>query len=196
MNAPSSTPSASPLALPEAIRDLNRVCADVGLPVVVCPNLEDPGREATLGTANQATVRQLADLLRTSMRRTYDTVAALSSALEAHGLKSPEPGVQAGEIVLGDLSLSDAVRLAELLGVPRWEPTDPLEVELADWFQSQVIVDRLGRAFREATGEFLDLLFHHGCHRCGRHTPVISTGAFPVATALRLLEALEYGDGE
>lgn len=194
MNAP-NTPSASPLALPEAIRDLNRVCADVGLSMMACPNPEDPGHEATLGAVDQATVRRLTDLLHISMQRTYDAVAALRSALEAHGLKTPELGVRAGEIVLGDLSLSDAVRLAELLGVPRWEPTDSLEVELADWFQSQVVVDRLGRAFREATGGFLDLLFHHGCHRCGR-SPAIATGAFPVGTALRLLDALDFGNSQ
>ncbi|MFJ4689311.1 hypothetical protein [Streptomyces sp. NPDC088789] len=192
MNAPDSR-SPHLLGLPEAIQDLNSVCREAGLGLIVCPNPDAPQHEATLGPADQATVRQMTDLLRTSMTRTYDTVAALRSALTAHGVQTPDLAVAAGEIVLGDLTVPDAERLAHVLGAPpRGPEEDPVD-ELADWPQGNEVVERLDRAFRQATDGFLDLAFHPDCCRCGEK-PAVSTGAVPVATARRLLDALEYGD--
>ncbi|MCX4659126.1 hypothetical protein [Streptomyces uncialis] len=192
MNAPEAQPPGL-LALPEAIRDLNSVCREAGLTLMVCPNPDAPGREATLGPVDPTTVRQMTGLLRISMERTYDTVAALRSTLEAHGIKSPDLGVVAGEIVLGDLTVPDAERLAQVLGAPLRGPEEDPVVELADWPQGKEVVDRLDRAFRQATDGFLDLAFHPDCCRCGE-TPAVSTGAITVGTARRLLDALEYGD--
>ncbi|MER7047941.1 hypothetical protein [Streptomyces jumonjinensis] len=192
MNAPDPR-SPGPSALPEAIRDLNSVCSEAGLSLMVCPNPDAPGREAKLGTADPTTVRQLTDLLRTSMKRTYDTVAALRSTLEAHGLKTPDLSVVAGEIVLGDLTVPDAERLARVLGAPPREPEADPVIELADWPQGKEVTARLDRAFRQATDGFIDLAFQPDCCRCGEK-PAVSTGAISVGTARRLLDALEYGD--
>jgi hypothetical protein len=190
VNAPAPRP---PSALPEAIRDLNAVCSEAGLHLVACPDPDAPGREVKLGTADPTTVRQLTDLLRTSMKRTYDTVAALRSALEAHGLAATELSVVSGEIVLGDLTVPDAERLAQVLGAPPREPEQEPVIELADWPQGKEVVDRLDRAFRQATNRFIDLAFQPDCCRCGEK-PAVSTGAISVGTARRLLDALEYGD--
>ncbi|MFE7129346.1 hypothetical protein ACFVIM_00605 [Streptomyces sp. NPDC057638] len=178
--------------LTDAIRDLNATCSEVGLRLVACPSPDDPGREAVLGTADPATVRQLTDLLRASMTRTYDTVAALRGAVAAHGVQVPDLSVVAGEIMLGDLTVPDAERLAQVLGAPARDPEAEPVSELADWPQGKEVAARLGHAFREVTGKFIDLAFQPDCSRCGSK-PAISTGAVSVGTARLLLEALEYG---
>ncbi|MFD5553764.1 hypothetical protein ACFWIA_07980 [Streptomyces sp. NPDC127068] len=160
---------------------------------MIHPSPDAPGREAKLGTADPMTVRRLADLLRTSMKDTFETLAALRGVLEAHGLTAPDLAVVAGEIVVGDLTVPDAERLAQALGAPPREAgADPV-IELADWPQGKEVTARLDRALREATDRFIDLAFQPDCGRCGGK-PVVSTGAVSVATARRLLAALEYGD--
>ncbi|MFF2025233.1 hypothetical protein ACFVW2_25925 [Streptomyces sp. NPDC058171] len=189
MNRLSLQPRPLTTSLPGAIRDLNAVCREVGLPLPVSPSTEDPARRIELGTVDEDTVLQLTDLLRRGMKRTYETRDRLRRALTAHGLDAPDLGLEDGEIVLGNLPVAAAERLAQLLGAP----PRPVTTALDDWPEAQEVLTRLQKAFRDATGGgFLDLLFLSDCLRCGGE-PVISTGPISVKTARRLVSALEYG---
>ncbi|MGW1279602.1 hypothetical protein ACWD4V_21990 [Streptomyces tsukubensis] len=160
----------------------------MGLPFSVTPSTDDPARRAELGTVDEDTVLQLTDLLRRGMKRAYETRDRLRRVLAAHELVAPDLGLADGEVVLGNLAIPAAERLAQLLGAPPRPDTDS-----DDWPEAQEVVVRLQKAFRIATGGgFLDLLFLSECLRCGGQ-PMISTGPIPVKTARRLVSVLEYG---
>ncbi|MER7049538.1 hypothetical protein [Streptomyces jumonjinensis] len=191
MNVYASHPRPGESSLPGAIRDLDTVCREAGLLLAVSPSVDDPKARVELGTVNEETVVQLTGLLRTGMKRAYETVDGLRRALAAHDLETPGLGLIHREIVLGDLTVPTSERLAQLLGAPPQESRSALDLD--DWPEAEKVVARLHEAFRSATGiTFLDLLFHPECLRCGK-TPVISTGPIPLKAARRLLRALEYG---
>ncbi|WDN52475.1 hypothetical protein [Streptomyces clavuligerus] len=167
------------------------MCREAGLPLSVNPSTEDPARRVDLGTIDEDIVLQLTDLLRRSMKRAYETRDRMRRALAAHGLDAPDLGLADGEIVLGNLTVAAADRLAQLLGAPPRPPRP--DRDLDDWPEAQKTVARLQGAFREATGGgFLDLLFLSDCLRCGGE-PVVSTGPIPLKSARRLVSALEFG---
>ncbi|MEU3597153.1 hypothetical protein ABZ714_00220 [Streptomyces sp. NPDC006798] len=163
----------------------------MGLPLSVHPSPHDPASRVELGTVDADTVLQLTNLLRRGMKRAYETRDRLRRALAVHGLDAPDLGLADGEVVLGDLTVAAADRLAQLLGAPPRPPRS--DRDLDDWPEAQKVVARLQGAFREATGGgFLDLLFLSDCLRCGGE-PVVSTGPIPLKSARRLLNALEFG---
>lgn len=112
---------------------------------------------------------------------------ALNSALGAHELDGhPTPTSDKGRIALGEIPVTSADRLADVLGA---EPA-PERTELPDWPEGHRIVLRLRTALASAIGhEFVDVAFVPYCPRCDED-PVLTLGSLSLTAARRLTQAL------
>lgn len=130
--------------------------------------------------------QELARLLRKGMKRAHRAADSLLTATRKHHLEDfPDPTVRDGRIVLGEISVTTADRLANILGAP--PQPDPGDIE--DWPEAQLVVDRLDSQIHRVTGEFLHMDYLAWCQRCGE-PPAISLGDLSVKGARRLASAL------
>lgn len=149
-----------------------------------------PGPYIELGVIHADTASELARLIRKAMKGAFNTAEALRIALRAHKLDMPDPYVHQAKIHFGDISLATADHLACILGAP---PQQDSHLDLTEWPEAQQVVDRLGAAFKAATGgAFLDLYFHPDCLRCNADA-AMTLGDMDVRTARRFLTALQFG---
>ncbi|MEV7085914.1 hypothetical protein AB0O07_08470 [Streptomyces sp. NPDC093085] len=167
--------------------ELDNVLRAAGLRVST--KVPSEGSLLMLSPFDAATAIELTRLIRQGMKRTYRIVEALRTLLGGHGLEAPGICVDRGKIRLGDVSVPTADRLACLLGAP---PQD-IRVDLTEWPEAQQVIDRLGSAFKTATGGgFLDPLFHPDCLRCDE-IAAVELGSIDVRTARRLVAVLRFG---
>ncbi|MFF3976621.1 hypothetical protein [Streptomyces sp. NPDC001828] len=176
----------------DAAQDLDRVLRAAGLGDLRSRLVQEEGEQAhiSLNDIDAGTATELSRLIQKSMRRAYKAASALRDALRAHGLSDAlEPRVHNAAIQLGELSISDADRLAVALGAPP-QPDLP---DVPDWPDAAQVYDRLDRVLTKATrGGFVDMRQLAYCERCDQE-PAIALGTVQVNTARRLATALQFG---
>ncbi|GGN51571.1 hypothetical protein GCM10012285_41810 [Streptomyces kronopolitis] len=131
---------------------------------------------------------RLEHLVRKGMDGIYSLAEELRCAVLNHGLVDfPVPLVCGlDSIVLGDISIHTAERLACILGA---EPGTEL-AEVPDWPEANAVCDRLAAAFKAATdGAFMDMILHSYCRRCDED-PAIELGSIKADVARRFVKAL------
>lgn len=175
----------------QAASELGEIFRAVGINVSLVAVNDDDDRAPfiNLGTVDAATGFELVRRIRKGMKPLLQTANALQAAFLAHELDIPDPIIYHGKIILGNISVPAADRLACLLGAPSQQEV----VDLTEWPEAQQVVDRLGDAFVEATrGGFIDPKLHPECLRC-QEDAAIQLGTIDVRTARRLASALEFG---
>ncbi|MGW8552833.1 hypothetical protein [Streptomyces tubercidicus] len=133
---------------------------------------------------------RLGRLVRKGMDEDYVLAEELRCALLAHDLdRFPEPQVCGTKIVLGQVSIRTADRLACILGAPPGPELD--EYESPDWPESNAVFDKLNAALKATdVGVFVDMWLHSYCRRCEGDS-AIELGSIKVDTARRFLKALQ-----
>lgn len=187
MNSTDSLPEPGRPTVAEAMSELNRACQAAGLKIQLTPSKTRFGRYLGLGEVTPETALRLVELIQHQLTEAHETAEELWGVFQRHGLDMPTPYVLNSRICLGDVGIETADRLAILLGAAsRAEPS------ATGWAVGQETADRLSAAFKEATGEVLDVLFHPDCLRCDNEA-AISLRSVPVETAHRLGQVLRVG---
>ncbi|QKV90416.1 hypothetical protein HUT19_40930 [Streptomyces sp. NA02950] len=157
-----------------------------------CPAIGLHGPLIGLSTVTSAEAVELARLIRKGMRETFKVARRLRRGFLAHDLDVPDLKVDSGRIMLGEVSVPTAARLAILLGAPRDEVEAGADARecAARWAHQVRVRDLLSDAYKAVTGCLLvDLYAHPDCIRCNQE-PAIQLGTIDIDPAQRLLATL------